>query len=76
MKMNGTDEMYLWQQSIGGRITRSVIADCFVSKRYGVDKSPLGAFKAARQITQVPQDPGSFRAFVDASEKDRFVKLL
>ena len=60
----------------GVRITRSVIADCFEMKRYGVDKSPLGAFKATRQITQVPQDPGSFRAFVDANEKDGLVHLL
>ena len=63
-------------KQLGWRITRSVITDCFVTKLYGVDKSPLGAFKATRQITQVPQDPGSFRAFVDASEKDGFVQLL
>ena len=40
----------------------------FRMKRYGVDKSPLGAFKATRQITQVPQAQGSSRAFVDATE--------
>jgi len=31
-------------------------------KRYGVDKSPLGAFKATRQSTQVPQSPGSTKS--------------
>jgi hypothetical protein len=34
----------------------------FGKKRYGVDKSPLGAFKATRQITQVPHGRGSIES--------------
>ena len=41
-------------------------------KRYGVDKSPLGAFKATRQITQVPQDPGSIESARGANESNGF----
>ena len=37
-------------------------------KRYGVDNSHLGAFKATRQITQIPQSPGYSRALEGASE--------
>jgi len=39
------------------------------TKRYGVDNSHLGAFKATRQSTQIPQSPSYERAFVDAIER-------
>ena len=44
------------------RMTRDVIAGGFEQEAAGVDKSPLGAFKATRQITQVPQGPGSSKS--------------
>ena len=40
------------------------------TKRYGVDNSHLGAFKATRQSTQIPQSPGYSRAFADAIERN------
>ena len=39
-------------------------------KRYGVDKTSPGAFKATRQSTQIPQSPGYLRALKDANERD------
>ena len=41
-------------------------------RRYGIDKSPQGAFKAARTITQVPQTQAPTRAFVDARDSHGF----
>ena len=58
------------------RIARSVITDHFETKRYGVDNSPVGAFKATRQNSQIPQGPGSLRAFVDATDKDGLLRVL
>ena len=45
-------------------------------KRYGVDKSPVGAFKATRQNSQIPQTQAPLRAFVDATEKDGLVTVI
>ena len=61
---------------IWGRIKRNVIAILFEMKRYGVDKSPVGAFKATRQNSQIPQTQAPLRAFVDAMEKDGLVQSL
>ena len=47
----------------------SPTASRFSEKRYGVDNSHLGAFKATRQSTQIPQSPSYERAFVDAIER-------
>ena len=41
-----------------------------LKKRYGVDNSHLGAFKATRHSTQIPQGPGYSRAFAGANEWD------
>ena len=49
--------------SMGGRIDHATLSPiASQKKRYGVDKSPLGAFKATRQSTQVPQGPGSIKS--------------
>ena len=73
--MEGTAELFLWQQSWGGALRTAL--------------SPNASFEAVRcrQISSRcfqgnttnhadTAGPGSFRAFVDANEKDGLVLLL